>query len=254
MLRVRCPCARRPRPGAGRGQEADGPARAHPAGRRGRDHAPRAHPARVRLQGRPAHRQAPPEGQHAAQRTCRCGRQRRGHRGPPLAHRAAARPALADAGAQPRVLDDPHLRAEHAPHLLPRLPARLAVVPGPGPAVPPTRELRQAQPALGQPLRRHEPVARRAARAARPARRRHRLGVLLRLRRRQAAVGLGPRAGHGHPVDQPRGAAHRPPGGGVPDRRSGARRVRDGDARGRARGRPPTAPTTRSTRSTPDCA
>ena len=163
-------------------------------------------------------------------------------------------PLWTRARAQPRLLVDERQRAEHAPHLLPRLPARLAVVPGPGPAVPPARQLRQAQPALGQPQRRHDPAARRAAGAARPARRRHRLGVLLRVRRRQAAVGLGPRAGHGHPVDHPHGAAHRPPGRGLPDRRRGARRVRDGDTRGRARGRPRTAPTTRSTPSIPGCA
>ena len=99
---------------------------------------------------------------------------------------------------QPRLLDDPHVRAVHAPHLVPRLPARLAVLPRPGPAVPPARQLRQAQRAVvGEGRRGGRPDADRAARAARPARRRRRLGVLLRVRRRPAAVGVRHRPGHG---------------------------------------------------------
>ena len=236
VLCVGCPAARGPGRRAGRDEEADRGERALETGRRRRDPGLRAGRAPRRLQGRQAHRQAAPAAQHAAQRTRGCGGHRGGHRRAPVADGPAARAAVADARAQPRVLVGQRRRAEHPPHLLPRLPARLAVLPGPGPRVPPARQLRQAQPALGQPQRRHGPAARRAARPARPARRRRGLGVLLHLRRRPAAVGLGPRPGHGHPVDRPRRPAHRPRGRGAADRRPGARRLRDAAARGRARG------------------
>ena len=118
---------------------------------------------------------------------------------------------------------------------VPGLRADLAVLPGPGPAVPPARQLRAPQPAVGRARRRDEHAARRAARARRPARRRHRLGVLLLLRRRPPAVGLRARAGHGHPVDRPRRQADGPRGGDLPDRAPGAGRVQDRDAGGRAR-------------------
>ena len=225
---------------------------------------PRRRPARSRhrarrapgdLPRRQAHRQAPPARQHPSQRTRRCGGHGGGHRRPPRADRAAPRAALAHAGAQPRLLVGQRERAEHPPHLLPRLPARLAVVPGPGPAVPPARQLRQAQPALGQPLGRHGPAARRAARAARPARRRRRVGVLLRLRRaasrRGSRASRRARASSRSPASPQRTG---PRGRGAADRRAGARRVPDARRRRACAWRPATAPSTRSTRSRPGCA
>ena len=92
-----------------------------------------------------------------------------------------------------------HLRAVHAPDLVLGLPARLAVLPGPGPAVPPARELRASSTRCGRLQGNDEAAGQlldELLAAARPARRRRRLGVLLRVRRRPAAVGVRPRPGH----------------------------------------------------------
>ena len=171
----------------------------------------------------------------------------------PVADRPAARAAVADARAQPRVLVGQR-RPGRAPRRISRPGSRSLwqYFPGQGLVVPPARQLRQAQPApgpaatttMGQLL--EELLALR-----RPARRRRGLGVLLHVLRRPAAVGLGPRPGHGHPVDRPRRPAHRPRGRGAADRRPGARRLRDAAARGRTRGDRERPRTTRSTPSIP---
>ena len=117
------------------------------------------------LQRRQARGQAAPARHHPPARAERRGRHRRGHRGAPEAERPAARAAVADARHQPRLLDDPHHRAVHAPDLVLGLPARLAVLPGPGPAVPPARQLREAQRAVVlEEQHGRRPAARRAAR------------------------------------------------------------------------------------------
>ena len=98
---------------------------------------------------------------------------------------------------QPRLLDDPHRRAVHAPDLVLGLPARLAVLPGPGPAVPPARQLRRSSTRCGPPRATRPPAScstsccRCASRApaASP-------GSTTSLRRRPAAVGV--RHGPGH--------------------------------------------------------
>ena len=87
----------------------------------------------------------------------------------------------------------------------------------------------------------------------RAARRRDRVGVLLQLRRRPAAVGERPRAGDRPAGDRPRGGQARPPARAAPARSSGSHAVRAAAAdrrprRGRRRER-----TTRSTRSRPGC-
>ena len=129
----------------------DGRERARPARGRGRDHRPPSATSGSRPSTRPS---APSSG-------CRAGRPARpsspawsrnveGIAAPQAPDRPAARPAVADARAQPRLLDDPHHRAEHAPHHLPGLRARLAVLPGPGPAVPPARQLRASSTSCGR--------------------------------------------------------------------------------------------------------
>ena len=243
MLCFRCPAARGPRRGAGRGQEADGVERAHAPRRGRRDHAHRARRARVRLQRGQAHRQAPPEAEHAphtnfpvwwpTSRASRPAAQLTGPRLVPLWLTLERNRAYWSANAS-----GPSTRRISFPG------SQLVWqwFPGQGLQFHPLANFAKLNQLWASRNDDMTPAARRAARAARPARRRHGVGVLLRLRRRQAAVGLGPRPGHGHPVDHPRGPAHGPPGRGLPDRRRGARRVRDADARGRARARPRTAP------------
>ena len=109
----------------------------------------RPRPAARVLQRHQARGQAAAARHDPPQRAHRRHRHRRGDRPPAAADRPAARPAVADARAQPLLLDDPHHRAEHAPDLVPGLRADLAVLPGPGPAVPPARQLRASSTSSG---------------------------------------------------------------------------------------------------------
>ena len=104
------------------------------------------------------------------------------------------------------------LLGERPAHLVPRLRARLAVRARAGPPDPPARQLRQAQrvrEVQAQHPAQHA-AARRAAGDRRPARRRARVGVLLHVRRRRAAVGQRPRPGHRAAGDRPLGGQARP--------------------------------------------
>ena len=89
-------------------------------------------------------------------------------------------------------------------------PARLAALRRRGAADPVAGHVRQGERALAGRLRRVAArAARRGAGARRAARRRDRLGVPLPLRRRRAAVGQRPRAGHRRPGARARGGTAR---------------------------------------------
>ena len=126
-------------------------------------------------------------------------RDRRRHRRARRSSPRRACPAVADARAQPRVVDDAARCWPGAARRLRRQRAGLAVLPRPGAADPVARHVRQAQRAARRPAAR-----RRAAPScstscsplAAAARRRHGLGVRLPLRRRQPAVDQRPRPGH----------------------------------------------------------
>ena len=105
------------------------------------------------------------------------------------------------------------LLGERRARLVPRLRAGLAVLPRPGPPAPPARQLRQAQrvrEGLQAQQRAQHGAAGRAAVDRRPARRRARVGVLLHVRRRRAAVGQRARAGHRAAGDRALGREARP--------------------------------------------
>ena len=142
-------------------------AQAH-GGRRGDGRADLPGPPR-RLRERQAHR-AQAQG-HPAGRARRRRAHARGHRGARRPHGLAKRPAVADARAQPPVVDDRAAARLRPARRLRRLRARLAVLPRPGDPAPAAGELRQAQRALaGQGLRR--PDGGDARRDARPRRQR----------------------------------------------------------------------------------
>ena len=207
------------------------------------------------LQRHQARGQAAPPRHHAPARAERRGEHRRGHRGAPEAERPAARPAVADARHQPRLLDDPHHRAVHAPDLVLGLPARLAVLPGPGPAVPPARQLREAQRAVVLEEQRRPPAScstsccRCASRAPAASR-----GSTT---SRSAAAGRrgcpGMAQGTGVEAHVPRRQAARPPGRGAADPQAGAGHLQDEHAGGRARADQRRRPSTRCTRSRRTC-
>jgi hypothetical protein len=163
----------------------------------------------------------------------------RRHRGGRAAHPLPSAGAVHDARPQPSLVDDGAPADGRAARRLRGLGARLAVLPGRGPAAPGPRELRQAQRALGGQALRRPPrrAARRAARAAGRARRRPRVGVLLHLRRREAALGVRARAGDRHPGAGPRVDPPEAQGGGPPRRPAGAVDLRGRAARGRRRRR-----------------
>ena len=190
--------ARRGRAGRGRGQaEAHDRERADAALRGGRDR-----PGHLRRRPRdPRRRQAPDQDAHGRPQGPARGRagDRRGHRRARAAARRAAVPALPHAAAQRRVVVDPAAARRRPARHVRGLRARLAVRARPGPPAPPARQLRQAQ-RLRQGQQAQQRAQHRAARRADgdrgAARRRARVGVLLHVRRRQAAVGQRARAGH----------------------------------------------------------
>ena len=137
---------------------------------------------------------------------------------------------------------------------VPGLRAGLAVLPRPGPAAPDARQLRQAERAVGHARERAAGGdARRAAAAGGRAGGRARVGVLLHVRRRPAAVGERARAGDRGAGAGARGHAAAAPGRRAADRPARAGGVRDARPRGRARAGCRRATTTRSTRSRPAC-
>ena len=118
------------------------------------------------------------------------------------------------------------------------LRARLAVRARPGHPAPPARQLRQAQRVReGQQAqqRAQHGAARRADVGRRAARRRARVGVLLHVRRRQAAVGQRPRAGHRPAGDRALRGQARPDAGAAAEHPEGPEAVRAGAADRRAR-------------------
>ena len=169
-------------------------------------------------------------------RARRRGADRRRDRGARRRHPVAPPRPDADARAQPRVVDHAGAAPLRRARELPGLRARVADDRRPGPAAPSARQLRQAQRALGARAQRPGGGdARRAAAPRRAAGRRAGVGVLLRVRRRAAAVGERARAGHRAAGDHARGDEARPPGGRLPRGGPGPRRVPDPGARRRCR-------------------
>ena len=123
---------------------------------------------------------------------------------------ATPRPArLPHPAAQPRLVVGGAAAALRPARDVRGQPARVAVLPragDPGPVAGHLRPRQRALPADG-PRRRAARPARRGARPGHRARRRHRLGVALPLRRRRAAVGQRPLAGHGAAGPLARGGA-----------------------------------------------
>ena len=125
------------------------------------------------------------------------------------AHPVAPRAAVADARAQPRVVDHGRARSRSGQRIeFEGSELVWQYYPGQGLQLQMLGNFGKLNGLWGAQsnarLARH---ARRAAAARRRARRRRRLGVLLQLRRRPPAVGLRPRAGHGRPGARARGDA-----------------------------------------------
>ena len=166
----------------------------------------------------------------------RGARRGRGDRRAPAADAQPAGAAVADAAAQPRVVDHRAAARLRPAGRVPGLRAGLAVLPRPGPAAPDARQLRQAERAVGHARERAAGGdARRAAAAGGRAGRRARVGVLLHVRRRPAAVGERARAGDRGAGAGARGHAAAARGRRAADRPARAGRVRDARPRGRAR-------------------